>query len=502
MSEAIGIVAAGFAAGALLDRSRRRAIWGLAAIVLGAALLAGDQWDSSQVEALRDSPGLAALLGLAGLAVVGALAWLFLRLPLAFPAAVVLALPFRVPLELGGETANLLVPLYVVVLAGTVALFVQAARDRSGTRAEGDRPAPGRWAGAMVPLLALSVVLYAIGIIWSGDPSRGLQDLCFFLIPFAVLFALLTEVEWDRRTLRTVFILLVAQALVCAAIGFGQYLTRELFWNEAVIRSNDFHVYFRVNSLFWDPNLYGRYLALVITVAVAVLAWAKERRTAFWLAGATLVLWLSLVTTFSQSSFFALIAGLAAVLALRWSLRAVLAGIAAAAVAGVALLAIGGELVKLDLDRLNPQTGGRADLVTGGLEMFGDRPVAGYGSGSFSRSFQQEVAGPDAPVTESHTEPITVAAEAGTVGLVVYLALIVSSFFVLLAGARASMPGLGRAGHGEEPERGPPVARAAVFAAYVGLLVHTVFYAGYLDDPATWVLLAIGYCLAFRCRAT
>jgi hypothetical protein len=41
-----------------------------------------------------------------------------------------------------------------------------------------------------------------------------------------------------------------------------------------------------------------------------------------------------------------------------------------------------------------------------------------------------------------------------------------------------------------------------VFAAYVGLLVHTVFYAGYLDDPVTWFLLAVGYCLAFRCRAT
>jgi putative inorganic carbon (HCO3(-)) transporter len=500
VSEAVGIVAAGLAAGALLDRSRRRAIWGLVALALAIGLLVSDQWNSSQVEALRDSVGLALLLGLAGLAVVGGLAWLFLRLPAAFPVAVVLALPFRVPLDLGGETANLLVPLYAVVAAGTVALLF--ASRGVGTRGVAERPKPGRWAGAMVPLLALSVVLYAVGIIWSADPSRGLQDLCFFLIPFAVLFGLVTEIEWDRRTLRLVFWVLVAQALVCAAVGFGQYLTRELFWNEAVIRSNDFHVYFRVNSLFWDPNLYGRYLALVITVIVAVVAWTKNRRTALWLSAGALVLWFSLVTTFSQSSFLALIAGLAAVLALRWSVRAVLAGVAAAAVAGVALLAVGGELVKLDFDRLNLQTGGRADLVTGGLEMFGDRPVAGYGSGSFSRSFREQVAGPDAPVTESHTEPVTVAAEAGLVGLVVYLAVIVSSMFALLAGARSSMPGLGRAGSGESPDRGPPVARAAVFGAYVGLLVHTVFYAGFLDDPATWVLLAIGYCLALRCRAT
>ena len=30
-----------------------------------------------------------------------------------------------------------------------------------------------------------------------------------------------------------------------------------------MIRSNEFHTYFRVNSVFWDPNVYGRYLALV-----------------------------------------------------------------------------------------------------------------------------------------------------------------------------------------------------------------------------------------------
>ena len=33
-----------------------------------------------------------------------------------------------------------------------------------------------------------------------------------------------------------------------------------------MIRSNEFHTYFRVNSVFWDPNIYGRYLALVIVV--------------------------------------------------------------------------------------------------------------------------------------------------------------------------------------------------------------------------------------------
>ena len=50
--------------------------------------------------------------------------------------------------------------------------------------------------------------------------------------------------------------------------------------------------------------------------------------------------------------------------------------------------------------------------------------------------------------------------------------------------------------------RGPPdgraafVARAAVLAAFVALLAHTMAYAGFFEDPITWVLLAVGASLA------
>ena len=42
------------------------------------------------------------------------------------------------------------------------------------------------------------------------------------------------------------------------AIGFVEYATRHLLWNPKVIASNQFESYFRVNSLFFDPNIYGR----------------------------------------------------------------------------------------------------------------------------------------------------------------------------------------------------------------------------------------------------
>jgi hypothetical protein len=42
----------------------------------------------------------------------------------------------------------------------------------------------------------------------------------------------------------------------------------------------------------------------------------------------------------------------------------------------------------------------------------------------------------------------------------------------------------------------PLAGRAAVLAAFVALLVHTMAYAGFFEDPITWVLLAIGASLA------
>ena len=60
------------------------------------------------------------------------------------------------------------------------------------------------------------------------------------------------------------------EATAFVLVGSVEYVTRSLFWNDQVIRSNEFHTYFRVNSVFWDPNVYGRYLALV--------TWSRRRR--------------------------------------------------------------------------------------------------------------------------------------------------------------------------------------------------------------------------------
>lgn len=467
------LVAAGAcAASILLPPGRPRSLAMLAAIALFPALILGDQWHTAQIVDLRHDEGrIAALLAIAA-ASIGVLAYLFRRWPVLLPLAIVVALPFRIPLHAGGDTANLLVPLYLVIAAAVVATL---PRDWSAPRVA--------WSPrALAWLLAAAVVLYAVQTLYSDDLSKGLQNVCFFLVPFTVAYRLLREVEWDRRLLTLLLWVLGIEAAIFVAIGSVEYLTRSLFWNDQVIRSNEFHTYFRVNSVFWDPNVYGRYLALVITVATAALLWARDRRSFALLTILVGFLWLGLAQTFSQSSYIALLAGLAVLAAIRWSWRWTLAAVAVGAVGAVLVVVLVGGSEKVNFSRINIDTSGRANLVEGGLDLFAERPLWGYGSGSFQAAYRDHRENKDAPVSISHTEPVTVGAEQGLLGLALYVALIVVALWTMTAGIR-----------------GPPAllaARAAVLAAFVGLLVHTMAYAGFFEDPITWVLLAIGASLA------
>jgi O-antigen ligase len=527
---AAGVLAAAAAAAAsmLLPVGRLRSAAMLLALALFPLLILGDQWHSPQIVDLRDNSMRLVALAFAAIAVTAVLAFSFRRWPIALPLAIVFALPFRVPLHAGGDTANLLVPLYLVIAGGVLSAVLGEWHEGGGlplrkhwspSRQEPERPPQSGFTEGQSPtlvsfVLAAVVALYALQTLYSPDFSKSLQHVCFFFVPFSLVYALLRDVTWDRRLLTLVLWVVALEAVAFVIVGSVEYLSRDLFWNDQVIRSNEFHTYFRVNSIFWDPNIYGRYLALVIVIAMSALLWAKERRTMALLIGLVAVLWLGLVVTFSQSSFAALLAGLAVLAALRWSWRWTLAAVGAGAILAIVIVIFAGGTSKLSPDRCNVDTGGRCNLVSGGAKLFEQRPLWGYGAGSFPRAYREHAATKKAPVSVSHTEPVTVAAEQGLIGLAAYAALLAAALWTMSYGLfRGGGGGVGIREHWspsrQEPKRplqggfpdadtAPPslIARAAVLATFIALLVHTMAYAGFYEDPITWVLLAVGASLA------
>ncbi|MBX5469667.1 MAG: O-antigen ligase family protein [Thermoleophilaceae bacterium] len=483
------VVVALAAAGAFFLRTpRARALAALLALALCPVLLVGELWHSSQVESVRERPLAFLAVAIAGLALVAALAALFAWRPPLLPVLAVAALPFRVPVEAGGDTALLLVPLYLVVAGGGLAYVWERLRPPPG----GPRLAPAERPPGRVELALLAaVVLYAVQSSYSTDFETALKNVVFFYVPFALLLKLIASLEWTARIEAWCLRVTVALAALFVLVGFGEYATRRLLWNPSVIQSNELRSYFRVNSLFFDPNIYGRYLALVMVALAALLLWTERRRAVAGLGLLLALLWAGLVLSLSQSSFAALLVGLAVLAAVRWRARPVVAAAAAAAVVGVAVVVAAPGSVHLQgysVESLNRATSGRVELMRGGLRMFADRPLYGYGAGSFAERFRaRERKGRAQAASASHTIPITVAAEQGVIGLAVYLYLLAVSFRMLF----------GRLAALREP--GPPeprlLGRLIVAAAFAALVFHTLLYAAFLEDPTAWALLGLGIVL-------
>ncbi|MEA2410606.1 MAG: hypothetical protein QOC77_1167 [Thermoleophilaceae bacterium] len=491
----LGALAAALAAGGALTlpSARARAASALAALALAPVLLLGELWDTTQVVHLRHHPALVVAGLVAGLVVVVGLAAVLHRYTWLLPLLSVGALPFRVPFESGGQSANLLVPLYVVVAAGVLALawerFGPAAR-RSGEWRERE---PGWTELALIAFVAL----YALQSLYSGDFEQAIKNLAFFYIPFMLMLKLLITVRWPPRVVTGCFGLAVVLALAFAGVGFAEYATKHLFLNQKLIESNQFESYFRVNSLFYDPNIFGRFLALVMIGLAAWVLWPRRSRDVVVATGVLAVLWGALVLSFSQSSFTSLLVGLGVLAAFRFGLRPVAIAVAAVAVVGLVVVIATPGLIHLNTKSsrsVDRATSGRIDLMRGGLRMFTDKPLYGFGSGAFSNEFRKrEGTGKRQAATASHTIPITVAAEQGVPGLASYVAVIVATFGLLFRGL------------GELRGRAPAprlVTRAYLAAAYSGLVLHTLLYAAFLEDPITWTLLAAGIVLGRPERET
>ena len=471
------VVIALLAAAAMLAPDRRlQAGAVLGALALAPVLLLAEIGRSPQLSTVHRQPLPAAAAAAVSVAVLLALAVLLVRRPALIGPLAVLALPFRIPVQAGGVTSNLLVPLYVVVAAGSLAL-VWGARSSTGAAAERLPPSESRSCAGGVPwierALGAYVVLYALQSLYSPGFETALRQLVFFYVPFALLFCLLRRLPWTPLLVRRCLQLVIALAVVFAGLGFVEYATKTLILNPRLIAANDVHAYFTVNSVFFDPDVFGRFLALVMIPLAALLLYGEHRREQLGACAIIAVLWGGLVLTLSRSSLGALLVGLGTLAALRWRTWRALLAAALVLAAGAAAVAVSPKTFGLN-QGANGASSGRASLVSGGIGLFADRPALGYGSGSFVDEYRAHHPGSSQTLSASHTIPITIAAEQGVIGELAYLALVLVAAVVLIRDA------------GADP------ARATIAAIFLALVFHTLLYADFLEDPVTWTLLGVG----------
>jgi O-antigen ligase len=480
----LGVVAlAALAAAALLTGDeRRRGLAMAGALVLSPVLLLTAIWNSPQLHVVHHHPLYVVIGAVVAMALLAGAARLLARRFYLIAPLAVLALPFRVPIQAGGVTSNLLVPLYLVVAVGAVAWVVSALRDGGARRDGPERDESGGWALRVERLLALVIVLYGLQAIYSPAFERALQNMVFFYAPFTLLYILLRSVRWTPEMIRNCLLVVVALAIVFSIIAYVEYATKTIFLSPKLALTNELHTYFTVNSVFLDPDILGRFLALVMILLAVLLLYPLAGRRQAMIVVVLAALWVALVLTLSRSSLGALLVGLGVLAALRWRpTRALYIAVAVILVGAIAVAALPRTF---GLNQgLNGASSGRGGLVSGGISLFADRPGWGYGSGSFETEYKRHHRATATSLSASHTIPVTFAAEQGLIGELAYIGLVLATIVCLVRRAR-----------------GDPV-RSALAAAFVALVLHTMLYADFLEDPETWALLAVGVSLAVRNEA-
>lgn len=448
------------AAALLLARTRIELLTALAVALVGEAMLAVALIPGHDLKLfVTPASHLAALI--AGLVVVGLASWAFVRWPTVVPIALLAAAPFRISTSVGTQTAYLLDPLYVVLAAALVALVVRTLHDDPG------RPLPRLLA---VPA-ATFVFLAGLSLLWTHDLRQGSIELLFFLFPFSALVVVVVRSPFRSWHPRALAATLVALAALFSAVALFQRVTHGHLLASDVDRANAYTTYFRVTSLFKDPSVFGRNVVIAIGVLLVAL-WLG--RISFWIGAALIAfLFAGLLFAYSQSSFAALFAvGVAVSFVLGGPrLRRVLVvGAAACVIAGAAFVA-----ATAVSDSARKATSGRTRLARVTWVVFQNHPIVGVGIGGQPQASKEEAKTQlSAKRDRSHTTPLTVAAELGIVGFLVYAALMAAAvrMLYLVTKWRRDL-GLG------------------LSAVFLALFVHSLFYAGFFEDPIVWGVLGV-----------
>jgi putative inorganic carbon (hco3(-)) transporter len=358
-------------------------------------------------------------------------------------------------------------------------------------------------------LLALStLVAYSLASAILTRSGSGLKNAAASIVYLGV--AILVY-NWTRslRDQRRVWLTVLASGIVIGLLGSALRFAGLSIWNPDLASG-----YHRANSTFADPNIYARFLTFVeIGALVLTWEWSRARETRLSIVSG-LASAFSLPFTFSRFGWLLASAmGIVSVLATRAKARAaalalILGLIAAAAIlydnsvaTRSALLAhnlgVGGgsggtasagaldsrippPIVSL-LNRM-PIDSTRRYLTVAGIAMYSDHPLFGVGYGNFQRHLQTDYAAFKTSgfnTTLEHTTLIGIAAELGTVGLLLLLWALIEvgreTWLALRAGGRA-----------------PPLILAAMLCL-VAILIDSQVAGRFLDEPYLWFFLGLFY---------
>jgi putative inorganic carbon (HCO3(-)) transporter len=354
---------------------------------------------------------LSPILAVATAGLIALVIAVFLK-PEAVMVLLVLAFPWDDELAFPSATVGVIKILGVLVLVGYT---IRALTDRD----EHVRIPP------TLPPLLLFLTLVLISLLFSDEPSEGLQKTLRYVL-FVGFFFLFVQLVKTRATLQWCLRALALSASLASIIALVNFATGATGRAEGPIgEANDF-----------------AYLLVTVLPLVGYLISSEPKRRALWIACFVLLV-TTLLATFSRGAFVGVAALAVWAVATR---RVPLRGLAAGALVVAAVLAVAFSQWRPLIDEhlllkdkvASANVGTRKALWSAAVRMTGDHPLIGVGPNGFSLKaadyLRDDPLGIQDPV--AHNSFLEIMAESGVPALLVFLIFLAGSWQMLLRAYR------------------------------------------------------------------
>lgn len=153
-------------------------------------------------------------------------------------------------------------------------------------------------------------VCYFISSVFSYSKTQNIQTAVLFVVFMSVFFILRNLLNTEKRLNLFIKIFLFS-ALIVGLYGIYQYVTGNVVMNSAWVDKDSFgDLTIRVYSTFTNPNVFGEYLVVAISVCVGMLWKAKGALGKIYYIFVAGVLMLSLILTSSRGAMLGLLIAL------------------------------------------------------------------------------------------------------------------------------------------------------------------------------------------------
>lgn len=319
------------------------------------------------------------------------------------------------------------------------------------------------------PMIAL-VLVGALALIFGIDTREGITAFISPILKYATIFLAVCDSMKTTRDYTKLVAAILIGGIVSSAYGIYQYFVLSVG---------------RISTFLYNPNLAGSYLATYTLVSLSMLLATKRKAHCVALAVSTILGLTATILTMSRGAILGLgcaIITLLFVMAIKSKKsNRVLAGIVVALV--LAAIFMPDQVIDRFKSAVNLEDSSnrqRILMAQSGLKMFAERPLLGWGPGSFKILYEKYRPAGAIHFTTPHNIYILTMVELGSLGLASFL-------WLALALVRLSLQAIDR-----HPQDSRWVIAVAALLSTIAQAVHGLVDATLIATQLGLIICAIG----------